>query len=120
MNRMTLIALLAATSTASFAQAPPPMPTAPRVAQRAVQDPSMVIGHDKGAIEVLAAHRAAPVSAKHGKSRVQIMRSTKFDTIGPDRLGVVYNHGLKAQGYINGEITFQLKRGATDGAFDPL
>jgi hypothetical protein len=68
---------------------------------------------DRGAnLEVLANERAMTTVDSSG---AQILRRTivlnASAPIGPNQLGVVFNHAMQARGYINGEITFKVKTG---------
>ena len=77
-----------------------------------VTDPSMVV-LDRGAkLEVLATERATATVDSSGLRVLQhrIVASTGA-AIGPNQLGVVFNHAMQARGYITGEITFKAKSG---------
>ncbi len=108
MHRIATFIILAVASTASYAQLQP----TPRVI-RAVSDPSMVID-DRGAkLEVLPARRAAQQMASSGKQVVHsVFAASQSKPISPRQLGVVFNHAMRVQGYITGEIAFKMKGGA--------
>jgi hypothetical protein len=77
-----------------------------------ITDPSMVVT-DRGAkLEILANERAMTTVDNSG---FRVLRRTIVPNagvpIGPNQLGVVFNHAMQAHGYISGEITFKVKTG---------
>lgn len=85
----------------------------------AVINSKMVIVDRGNAIEVLPQVRATPVAGGNvnGAMRLSIQAIGPV-AIGNSTPGVVFNHSLRAQGYINGEITFAIKATMPSG-FDP-
>jgi len=112
MYRIAIFIILAVAGTASYAQ----LQATPRVIQT-VSDPRMVID-DRGAkLEVLPTRRAAQQMASSGKQVVHsVFAASQSEPISPQQLGVVFNHAMQVQGYITGEIAFEMKDGiqATD------
>ena len=102
----------AGSSAVAEAQLPPPAPrTLPAVA-----DPNMVID-DRGAqLEVLPTRRAMPQASNPGHLAHRRIQAAAAAPIGPQQLGVVYNHALQQQGYITGEVTFRMKGTLQPGA----
>jgi hypothetical protein len=102
------VTLLLATGTV-LAQLHAPERVLPQVA-----DPSMVV-IDRGAkLEVFPTKRALSQEDATGRAVIhQVVVATAADPIGPLRLGVVFNHAMQQQGYISGEIAFQMKPGHT-------
>jgi hypothetical protein len=112
MYRIAIFVMLALASTAGFAQLQP----TPRVVQK-VADPSMVINDRGSKLEVLPTMRAAQQLSISGKQIVHsVFPASESEPIGPQQLGMVFNHAMQAQGYITGEIAFKMKDGlqATD------
>jgi hypothetical protein len=68
---------------------------------------------DRGAkLEVLPSKRATQTADSSGVRVVhRVTASSTSAPIGPDQLGVVYNHAMQQQGYITGEIAFKVKNG---------
>jgi len=68
---------------------------------------------DLGAkLEVLPTKRATPHLDTSGRVVGQhVVRASATAPIGPGQLGVVFNHAMQQQGYITGEISFQVKGG---------
>jgi hypothetical protein len=87
---------------------------APKRVLPQVADPSMVV-MDRGArLEVFPTRRAVPLEGRPGRAVIHhVIAATAADPIGPLRLGVVFNHAMQQQGYITGEIAFQMKPGHT-------
>jgi hypothetical protein len=115
-GRAALAAVAAAVlgSSVAGAQLPPPVPRA----LPPVGDPSMVID-DRGApLEVLPTQRATPVVSSSGSGHIahQVTAVAASAPIGPQQLGVVFNHALQQQGYISGEITFKMKDALAPGS----
>jgi hypothetical protein len=83
-----------------------------------ISDPSMVI-MDRGAkLEVIPTKRAVPATDSAGRVVARRMTTSSADApIGPLQLGVVFNHALQQQGYISGEIAFEMKAGHTAEGF---
>jgi hypothetical protein len=104
-----IIALAAGlvSSNVSLADLRPP----PRTVQ-AVSDPSMVV-MDRGAkLEVFPTRRAMPTLSSSGQKIVQeVANASASAPIGPQQLGVVFNHAMQQKGYITGEIVFKVKGG---------
>src|SRR5207253_5462147 len=74
---------------------------------------SDVCSSDLGAkLEVLPTRRAVQQSPSPGKQVVHsVYPAGAAEPISPQRLGVVFNHAMQAQGYITGEIAFKMKDG---------
>jgi hypothetical protein len=87
---------------------------APERVLQQVADPSMVV-IDRGVkLEVFPTKRALSQEDATGRAVTHhVIVATAADPIGPLRLGVVFNHAMQQQGYISGEIAFQMKRGHT-------
>ena len=88
-----------------------------------VTDSSMVVV-DRGAkLEVLATQRATSgLGNPNQRIAHRILPASSTAAIGPQQLGVVFNHALQARGYITGEISFKVKSGqafSPDGADYP-
>jgi hypothetical protein len=115
MHPLILSLALLLSATTSLAQV-----RAPARALQPVTDPSMVI-NDRGAkLEIFPRKRATPRVDSSGRTvSHELVASNSSDPIGPQQLGVVFNHALQQQGFITGEITFKMKRGHTAEAFDP-
>jgi hypothetical protein len=115
MNRFIISLILASAVGPVRAELHPPVRT-----PQQVTDTSMVV-MDRGAmLEVYPTKRAMPQA--DGSGRViahQVIAASANDTIGPLRLGVVFNHALQQQGYITGEIAFKMKAGHTAEGFTP-
>ena len=77
-----------------------------------VTDASMVVT-DRGAkLEVFPNKRAMPQADATGRVTVhRVVAASARSMIGPTQLGVVFNHAMQEQGYISGEIAFQMKSG---------
>lgn len=108
MNRSIFFALFALlTGSAVFAELKPPTRT-----PQAVADPAMIV-EDRGAkLEVYPTMRATPHLDASGRIiRHQVTRESVTTPISPHHLGVVFNHALQQQGYISGEIVFQVRDG---------
>ncbi|MGH9641206.1 MAG: hypothetical protein ACRD3Q_02145 [Terriglobales bacterium] len=77
-----------------------------------VTDSSMVV-MDRGAkLEVFPTKRAtvSPNGSLPGVVH-HVTNASATAPIGPQQLGVVFNHAMQAQGYISGEIAFKVKAG---------
>lgn len=85
------------------AQIVPPVRTKP-----AVVDAAMVFEDRGQTLEIYPGLRATPV-AMPGKTGVehQLFAAKTGAPIGPGQLGVVFNHALRAQGFLSGEIAFR-------------
>jgi len=107
MNRSILPLLLVLFTGTAVAELQPPARTL-----QAVRDPTMVIV-DRGAkLEIYPTMRATPHLDTSGRIvHHQITRESASSAIGPRHLGVVFNHAMQQQGYISGEITFEVKDG---------
>jgi hypothetical protein len=115
MKRLVLsVTLILATGTA-LAQLRAPERALPLVA-----DPAMVV-IDRGAkLEVFPTKRAVSQADASGRAVIHhVIVATAADPIGPLRLGVVFNHAMQQQGYISGEIAFQMKAGHTTSGLSP-
>jgi hypothetical protein len=76
-----------------------------------VANPSMTV-IDRGAqLELLPTQRAIPTSDSAGHTVHQLVAARAESPIGPQQLGVVFNHAMQQQGYITGEIAFKMKAG---------
>ena len=83
-----------------------------------VPSPNIVIVDRGNEIEVLTQVRAVPLADPNAKGQMRLsLQSTGPVTLSNSTLGVVFNHSLRAKGYINGEITFAIK-GASPLGFD--
>jgi len=103
-NRVAVFFALVVASMACAAQLEPRSTTT-----RSVTDPSMVIDDRGSKLEVLPTTRAIQQMSASGAEVVSVMISTSQSTpIGPQQLGVVFNHAMQAQGYITGEIAFKM------------
>jgi hypothetical protein len=115
MNRLIFPIVLALIAGAAHAELTAPVRTiAP------VTDPSMVV-IDRGArLEVFPTKRAVPSADSAGRAITHRIVAARADAaIGPQNLGVVYNHAMQQQGYISGEIVFKMKAGRTVEGFNP-
>ena len=85
-----------------------------------VTDASMVV-MDRGAkLEIFPTKRATAAFDSSGRIVAQhVTAASANSTIGPHRLGVVFNHALQQRGYITGEIAFKMKVGQTAIDFEP-
>ena len=116
MYRLTIFTLLVLSSTVGLAQLQP----TPRVVQR-VSDPSMVLDDRGTKLEVLPTSRATQQMASSGRQVVHsIFATSESAPINRQERGVVFNHSMQVQGYITGEIAFQMKNGVqAAGKLDP-
>ena len=112
MNRSILSLILVLVAGPTFADLRPPERTL-----QPVTDPSMIV-LDRGAkLEVLATRRAMPRIDASGHSIAHRVVTSHADSpIGPNVLGVVFNHAMQQQGFISGEISFKMKAGHTPSA----
>ena len=106
-RKITLFLLLSMASSASVAGLKPPT-----IAAQPVTDPSMVIDDRGSPLEVLPTQRALRATSASGAVVQEVVAASATDAIGPGQLGVVYNHAMRVQGFITGEIAFRLKGGA--------
>lgn len=115
MHRKIQVLMLLLTAGPALAQLQVP----PRVIQQ-VTDPTMVV-IDRGAkLEVLATKRATPRTDASGRVvSHHVVTASATSTIGPQQLGVVFNHSMQQQGFISGEIAFKLKPGYTAADLSP-
>lgn len=92
----------------------------PPQAHRAVADASMVV-NDRGArLEVYPLERAHPHADALGRGvSHEVVRADAASPIGAHELGVVFNHAMQQQGYISGEIAFQMKPHHKATGFSP-
>jgi hypothetical protein len=81
----------------------------------------MVINDRGSQLEVFASKRATLSTSADGRPTHQVVPSSSTAAFAPNRLGVVFNHAMQAQGFITGEIGFVLKPGARadDASFPP-
>jgi hypothetical protein len=115
MSRVLVSLMLGLAAVAVRAELQPPARTL-----QPVTDASMIV-MDRGAkLEVLPTKRATLKvdSSGHVVAHHVIAASTNA-AIGSHRLGVVFNHALQQQGYITGEIAFQMKAGYTQAGLNP-
>lgn len=116
MNRLLLSMFLALIVCPAHADLTAPVRTiAP------ITDPTMVV-IDRGAkLEVFPLKRAVPATDSAGRAVMHhVLRARAEAAIGPQQLGVVFNHAMQQQGYISGEIVFKLKVGHTADGFSSL
>jgi hypothetical protein len=88
--------------------------TAPERTVAPITDPTMIV-IDRGAkLEVFPMKRAVPATDSAGRAVMHHVVPSRADSsIGPNQLGVVFNHSMQQQGYITGEIVFKLRIGHT-------
>jgi hypothetical protein len=115
MKRFIFLTFLVLVVGSVHAQLQPPV--------RAIQpvtDASMVV-MDRGAkLEIFPTKRATAAFDSSGRMLAQrVIAASANSTIGPHRLGVVFNHALQQQGYITGEVAFKMKIGQTAIGFEP-
>jgi hypothetical protein len=94
--------------------------SAPARELQPITDPSMVVMDRGSELEVLAQKRA--VAATTGTGRMvahRVFVAEPGSPISSKQLGVVFNHTMQQEGYISGEIAFQMKSGARLGRPDP-
>lgn len=86
--------------------------TAPARTLAPVNDPTMVV-MDRGAkLEVLPTRRVVTTTDRNGRAVANSVTTAGANSpIGAKNLGVVFNHAMQQQGYISGEIAFQMKPG---------
>jgi hypothetical protein len=85
-----------------------------------VADPSMVVVDRGSKLEVFPTKRAVAVTDGTGRMVVNhVVPASAESPIGSQQLGVVFNHAMQQQGYISGEITFQMKHGRTVTGLEP-
>jgi hypothetical protein len=105
MYRILYSVLLIAYSTSGIAQ----IQASPH-STRQVADPANVIEDRGSMLEVMPAQRATPVLASSTRQIVHSVATARADApIGPQTLGVVFNHAMQVQGYITGEVAFKMK-----------
>jgi hypothetical protein len=107
-----LALMLTLAGTTGFAQLQP----APRAIQK-VADPSMVIEDRGSKLEVIPTKRAVQHMLVSGRQVIDsVFPAERSAPINPQQLGVVFNHAMQVEGYITGEIAFEMKDGlqATD------
>jgi hypothetical protein len=114
MQRLIIFLFLAVAASPLYAQLKPP---ARAIAP--VGDPSMVV-MDRGAkLEILPSKRAIPQMDASGHVVAHDIKSANSNAaMGPQQLGVVFDHARQEQGYITGEIAFKLKAGHNVSGFD--
>jgi hypothetical protein len=107
MNRIIIALLLALAVRPACAELQAPTRTLQPVA-----DAAMVV-MDRGAkLEVLPNKRAMPQADVTSRVTIhRVVAASASSMIGPEQLGVVFNHARQEQGYISGEIAFQMKSG---------
>lgn len=85
-------------------------------ADASVIDPKMVIVDRGNDIEVLPQVKATPLTGADANGHMRLsIQATGPVAIGNATPGVVFNHSLRAQGFINGEIAFAVKGDAPTG-----
>lgn len=109
MGRPTFLLIAVLASAGAFGQL-----RAPERSLAQVQDPAMVV-LDRGAqLEVLPKQRAQSSVDASNRAVIHVMTTASAnDPIGRTSMGVVFNHAMQQQGYISGEIAFQLKPGSS-------
>ena len=71
-------------------------------------------------LEVIPTQRAIPRTNAAGQPMANhIATASAAEAINAAHLGVVFNHAMQAQGFITGEISFQVKPGRTLPVLDP-
>jgi hypothetical protein len=79
-------------------------------ATRQVGDPANVIEDRGSMLEVMPSQRATPVLASSSRQIMhRVARAPANAPMGPQTLGVVFNHAMQVQGYITGEVAFKMK-----------
>lgn len=83
-----------------------------------IMDPTMVV-MDRGAkLEVYPTRRVVTTTDSNGRMVANVVATAGVNTsIGAKNLGVVFNHAMQQQGYISGEIAFQMKPGVKLSGF---
>ena len=77
---------------------------------RQISDPTSVIEDRGSQLEVIKTLRATPQLASSGAQIVhKVSLASVSAPIGPQNLGVVFNHAMQVQGYITGEVAFKMK-----------
>jgi hypothetical protein len=105
MNRISILTVLALASSVCFAQLTPNLKPIAKVS-----DPRMVLDDRGSKLEIFPTKRASEHrSASGDKTERRVIKAKRSAPIGPQQLGVVFNHAMQARGYINGEISFKLK-----------
>jgi hypothetical protein len=105
MFRVLCSMLLVAYSASGIAQ----IKASPHVTRQIV-DPANVIEDRGSMLEVMPSQRATPVLASSTQQIVHRVETTRVDApMGPQTLGVVFNHAMQVQGYITGEVAFKMK-----------
>ena len=84
----------------------------PAYSARPVEDPSMIVNDRGSQLEVIPGKRATATTDSGGRVTHQLLASVPSAALGPNTLGVVFNHSMQAEGFITGEIAFALKAGA--------
>ena len=76
------------------------------------RDPSMIVSDRGSLLELIPTERGQLNASAFGHRKIRILdRGTSSLPMGPSNLGVVFNHTIQHVGFINGEITFQIKNG---------
>ena len=112
MNRTIYLLFLLAVTMPAHADLQPPARTL-----QPITDPANVVNDRGTQLEIFPSKRATPQYAESGRMMTHRVTIESASTpIGPQHLGVVFNHAMQQQGYITGEIAFRLKAGHTASA----
>jgi hypothetical protein len=77
---------------------------------RPVADPANVIEDRGSMLEIIPSQRATPMMLRETRQIVHRVSAAKADApLGPNTLGVVFNHAMQVQGYTTGEVAFKMK-----------
>jgi hypothetical protein len=91
---------------------------APERQLQPIADPANVLMDRGSKLEVLPTMRAVPKTDSTGQVTAHhLLQANAGNAIGPQQLGVVFNHSMQQQGYISGEIAFKLRAGSTAKSF---
>ncbi len=87
---------------------------APQRQLQSIADPANVLMDRGSKLEVLPMVRAIPKTDSTGQVTAHhLLQAAAGNPIGPQQLGVVFNHSMQQQGYISGEIAFKMRAGST-------
>jgi hypothetical protein len=113
MKRLILPLAIFAMSSSTHAQL-----RAPERQLQSIADPANVLMDRGSKLEVLPMVRAVPQADSTGQVTAHHLRQANAgNPIGPQQLGVVFNHSMQQQGYISGEIAFKFRAGSTAKGF---
>src|SRR4051812_45132572 len=73
---------------------------------RSVENPSLVIDDRGSRLEVFPTKRAKLEISRSGRTVYHVLPRDASAPISPKELGVVFNHAMQVEGYINGEVAF--------------